>query len=134
MALADFSANPLHTAQRSRNQTYRTGADRENGEPSVLSVSSCSTVFEPRPSRAEWCFTAARRTAIGYLLSAIGYALHRRRRRLQLVEAIPELLAALVEVVEQGLHPLISIDPFRIGQDFVIISNQFSDRFREIRK
>jgi hypothetical protein len=111
MALADFSANPLHTAQRSRNQTYRTGANRENGEPSVLSVSSCSTVFEPRPSRAEWCFTAARRTAIGYWLLAIGYWLlaigywllaigYALRRRLQLVEAIPELLAALVEVVE----------------------------------
>jgi hypothetical protein len=38
--------------------------------------------------------------AIGYRLLAIGYALRRRRRRLQLVEAIPELLAALVEVVE----------------------------------
>ena len=37
-----------------------------------------------------------------YRLSAIGYRLcaSPRRRRLQLVEAIPELLAALVEVVE----------------------------------
>ena len=36
-------------------------------------------------------------SAIGYRLFAMRYAL---RRRLQLVESIPKLLAALVEVVE----------------------------------
>jgi hypothetical protein len=42
--------------------------------------------------------------AIGYWLLAIGYRLcamrYALRRRLQLVESIPKLLAALVEVVE----------------------------------
>jgi len=38
------------------------------------------------------------------------------------------------EPTTHNYDPLIKIDPFRIGQDFVIISNQFSDRFREIRK
>jgi hypothetical protein len=41
------------------------------------------------------------------------------------LEPIPELLAALVKIIEQQLHRPVSLRPCRIWADFAIVSNLF---------